>query len=131
MFYEFNQNNSGGFFDCYHEDGVSVLTIFEADSAEEANNLARAHGIYFDGVENDQDCSCCGDRWYPVDDSDGTSVPACYGQPLAEAMNVWTWLPEDEPNAYVHLSNGTIVPLHVRDERYVYLGGGTIKGVLG
>ena len=26
--------------------------------------LAEDIGLYFDGVEQGMDCSCCGDRWY-------------------------------------------------------------------
>jgi hypothetical protein len=59
-FYCFRQNNSGGQFI-----GDVVINI-EADSAEEANEIALDNGIYFDGVEEDKDCECCGDRWYRV-----------------------------------------------------------------
>ena len=59
-FYCFRQNNSGGQFI-----GDVVINI-EADSAEEANEIALDNGIYFDGVEEDKDCECCGDRWHRV-----------------------------------------------------------------
>ena len=68
-FYTFNQNNSGGE---YH--GVKNI-IIEADSAEQANNLSFQHGIYFDGCDRGIDCSCCGDRWSPVRESDGRQKP--------------------------------------------------------
>src|SRR6266850_705363 len=35
----------------------------EAVDAEESDYKAQRIGLYFDGVDNNQDCSCCGDRW--------------------------------------------------------------------
>lgn len=58
-FYHFRQNNSFG---AFQEPGINVYV--EAFSPEDANDRATAHGIYFDGVSNDIDCDCCGDRWY-------------------------------------------------------------------
>ena len=61
MFYTFDQNNSGGQFI-----GPNYI-IIEADSAEEANTIAQeSAGVYFNGCEDNIDCECCGDRWYPV-----------------------------------------------------------------
>jgi hypothetical protein len=68
-FYTFGQNNPGG---VYH--GVQNI-IIEADSAEQANNLSFKHNIYFNVCDADIDCSCCGDRWSPVTESDGTQKP--------------------------------------------------------
>ena len=57
--FTYHQNNSGGFFV-----GPKSVTI-EAESAEDADRIAEEEGlVYFDGVENGQDCECCGDRWY-------------------------------------------------------------------
>lgn len=70
MFYNFDQNNSGGVFE-----GPNNV-IIEADNAEQANYKAEQVGIYFDGVENDIDCDCCGDRWNrQYSDNDGTLSP--------------------------------------------------------
>ena len=67
-FYEFSQNNSGGFFE--YTDNVSEHVIIEAPSEEKALEIAENIGIYFDGVERELDCECCGDRWcsytYPM-----------------------------------------------------------------
>ena len=68
-FYHFRQNNSGGYFD--ENNNVCINVFIEAHSDSEANLLADNFGIYFDGCEQGIDCSCCGDRWYPVDKSDG------------------------------------------------------------
>lgn len=64
MFFHFNQNNSGGFFDI--DDNVRQCVIVEADNADHANDIAREIGIYFNGISRGRDCECCGDRWYPV-----------------------------------------------------------------
>lgn len=79
--YLFNQNNSGGRFerDLYVDERVFV----QAYSAEEANEIAEGLGIYFDGCSDGRDCSCCGDRWYPVwDNTQGLEVPTIYGDVL-------------------------------------------------
>lgn len=61
-FYEFVQNNNGGSFDVNEKVAHSVFV--EADSASEADESAAAKaGIYFNGVEEGDDCECCGDRW--------------------------------------------------------------------
>lgn len=60
-FYYYGQNNSGGKF--HLSDVVCVHMFIEAASREEADAKAEQLGIYFDGVDKDIDCSCCGDRW--------------------------------------------------------------------
>ena len=72
-FFEFTQNNSGGSFSVDKE--LCHRVVIEAESAEEANNIASGMGIYFDGCDAGHDCPCCGDRWYSVDDSDGDTFP--------------------------------------------------------
>lgn len=62
FFFTFNQNNSGGHFhECKH-DGICEYVIIEAHDAKEANARAEEIGLYFDGVETESDCECCGDR---------------------------------------------------------------------
>lgn len=75
-FYHFRQNNSGG--SVVIDDDVAINVIIEANSAEQANRSAQAIGIYFDGCDSGKDCSCCGDRWYKADESDGTAAPSIY-----------------------------------------------------
>jgi hypothetical protein len=65
FFYHFHQNNSGG---VLLEPACEVF--IEADTAEEANAIGLENGIYFDGVEKDYDCDCCGDRWYRASQHD-------------------------------------------------------------
>ena len=61
-FYQFSQNNSGGSFDV---DSKLCHNLFiEAKDEESAIAIAEDLGCYWDGVEKDMDCDCCGDRWY-------------------------------------------------------------------
>lgn len=59
-FYEFHQNNPGGFFD----KNMPRYLWIEASSKDEACEIAEEHGVYFDGIDEGIDCPCCGDRWY-------------------------------------------------------------------
>lgn len=68
MFYQFDQNNSGGSFDV--DENVCHRLFIEAYSLEEATDKAESLGCYWDGVENGIDCPCCGDRWYSGDEVD-------------------------------------------------------------
>lgn len=78
MFFHFRQNNSYGIWK-----GPAINVIIEAEDDEEANDLAEMHGLYFNGVDDGQDCPCCGDRWYEVWGK-GNEVPSCYGEPVKE-----------------------------------------------
>ncbi|MGW3072762.1 DUF7296 family protein [Kitasatospora sp. NPDC001132] len=106
MFYTYNQNNSGGGFDYDAERGISVFVIVEADSAEGADARAREIGLYFDGVEDGNDCDCCGDRWSEA--WSGDQVPSIYGTPLENHRPYGTWM-GDLPEAYVHYADGRVV----------------------
>lgn len=64
MFYEFDQNNSGGNF--ITNDRLCARVVIEADSSEDAMDKAEELGCYWDGVSKGMDCGCCGDRWYPA-----------------------------------------------------------------
>lgn len=68
-FYEYRQNNSGGEFHINND--LAVHVFIEADSPSEANSKAEDIGIYFDGVRQGDDCSCCGDRWHDTEDDEG------------------------------------------------------------
>lgn len=97
-FYEFCQNNSGGFFVCDDERGIGPLVWIEAASANEANDRAESIGIYFDGVSDNRDCSCCGDRWYPV----------IYYDAETEVPKPYKWVFQEHPYVYVHRLDKTI-----------------------
>lgn len=81
-FYLFSQNNSGGSF--VIDDNLDLYVIIEALDAEHANRIAEAKGIYFDGVDDDRDCECCGDRWTEVSEDEGTDEPMIYRQTIDE-----------------------------------------------
>lgn len=72
-FYSFQQTSSGG--TTVLTSDLSKWVIIEAGNAEEANKRANEIGIYFCGVRNGADCSCCGDRWKPVSPKDECPVP--------------------------------------------------------
>ena len=59
--YQFEQNNSGGYFDV--NDKVCHRLFIEAESLGDAIKKAENLGCYWDGVFNNIDCPCCGDRW--------------------------------------------------------------------
>lgn len=63
-FYEFNQNNSGGSFD--EDENICHRLLIEAENVEQATKKALALGVYFNGVAEGCDCSCCGDRWHEI-----------------------------------------------------------------
>lgn len=82
MYYTYRQSNPGGSF--IQDDRVGQYVIIEADNPRDANRHAERIGIYFNGVDEGRDCSCCGDRWYPAGDfSDkGTEQPTIYDEPI-------------------------------------------------
>lgn len=68
MWFQFNQNNSGGSF--IIDDNVTHRVIIEANSEEEAIEIGDSLGMYWNGCEKGYDCSCCGDRWYSPNEVD-------------------------------------------------------------
>lgn len=105
MFYTFRQNNSGGEFEV--NDSVKHYVIIEADSAKEANNIALENtDIYFDGVDKNMDCECCGNRWYRQDESDGTEKPMIYG---VDVFKYEDGLPSFKPEYIIYYKDGRIV----------------------
>lgn len=78
MFYNFHQNNSGGFF--IENDHVSQYVIVEANDPNHANEIAEGIGIYFNGVRDGRDCECCGSRWSRIwEEETGTERPEIWG----------------------------------------------------
>ena len=65
-FYEFCQNNSGGFF--MVDDKVCHRLFIEAKTFADAVDKAEELGCYWNGVEEGIDCECCGDRWLLYED---------------------------------------------------------------
>ena len=82
-FYTFGQNNSGGYYI-----GPSYI-IIEAINPEQANQIAETTGyIYFDGIDSERDCECCGDRWNTVYEWNGYDFPSAYGSEPIENEQV-------------------------------------------
>lgn len=104
MFYEYDQNNSGGSF--IVNDDVTYNVIIEADSAKEANAKAEEVGLYFNGIADDgPDCPCCGDRWSRAWSDDGEETPMIYDTPVEEYSEYWAT--GSEPWAHVYYKDGT------------------------
>ena len=61
-FYEFCQNDSGGFFKV--DDKVCHRLFIEANTFAEAVDKAEELGCYWNGVDEGIDCECCVDRWW-------------------------------------------------------------------
>lgn len=80
MFYEFNQNNSYGYF--ITNDKLCNKLYIEANSEEEAISIAEDLGCYWNGVANGIDCPCCGDRWTPYADEVNLIRYAAEGYPV-------------------------------------------------
>lgn len=102
MFFCFNQNNSGGSFDI--SDSVAHYVIIEAKNADEANDRAESVGIYFNGVDDDRDCECCGDRWHSAWLEEGEAEPMICGTPVAEYEDMWA--EDGKPYAHVYYLDG-------------------------
>ena len=102
-FYTFDQNNSGGSF--INDNNVTNYVIIEADDYRFANIIAEDKGIYFNGCEEDIDCPCCGDRWYPAYGK-GDTDPLVYGENpgLYDCM----WVKKGEVYCRVYYKDGTI-----------------------
>lgn len=109
-FYEFRQNNTGGSFEILDKEGICEYVIIEANNAKEANKKAESIGIYFDGCDKDMDCPCCGDRWYTVDESDGSSVPSIYGEPVEKMESTGF-----RNSCFVHYLDGTFKKIEFKD----------------
>lgn len=98
MFYNYPQNNSGGYLVPPAQE-----IIIEADSAEEANR------IFYDLDLDHVFCSCCGERWYPCwDNEGGTETPQLSGKDATvPPVPFWEFYREQPPVA-IYYRNGEI-----------------------
>lgn len=110
VFYTFMQNNSYGRW--VENDDLAAVVIIEARNPAEANAKAQFLGVYFD-PDLEIDCECCGTRWDPAEERDGTPYPAHYEEDvsdgLVETYHTWT-----DPVGYVHFLDGSKLPLKRR-----------------
>lgn len=119
--YEYRQNNSGGFFNYDPKNGLSVKVYIEADSVREADERARSLGMYFDGVEDGADCSCCGNRWPSAEYGSTAKTPPEKNEPMAErtfysklnsSVSNIKWMKEGEAEVFVHPKDGPFYGAH-------------------
>jgi hypothetical protein len=107
MFYEFNQNNSGGHFT--RNSNVDHYVQIEANSIAEVIERAQEVGIYFNGCAEGLDCDCCGDRWYePYNGDKLHDVPCHYDSPLT-LENASTTKNPREHTVVIHYLDGRVV----------------------
>ena len=95
-FYHFRQNNSGGSF--VFDKNLAIDVIIEAETADEANDLAEGLGIYFNGCEGGWDCRCCGDRWNTVSDNSWNIID-----------DIIDYMTNEKEPWVVHHLNGTVM----------------------
>ena len=111
MWYEYSQNNSGGSHVYDDNRGLSEWVFIEADSAKDADNHAEAIGIYFNGVDDDRDCDCCGDRWYRQAWFGGGDENGKDFDDLKETLDIileYRW--RNDGNAiYIHFKDGLFI----------------------
>jgi hypothetical protein len=113
QFFTFYQNNSGGHFKCNKEKGITRYVIIEAVDASHASSRGEDIGLYFDGVANDIDCACCGDRW--CEPSVGTDELIFYGEHPSkhkEKGKNYRFFEEDAFEIAVHYLDGRIEWYH-------------------
>ncbi len=103
LFYHYSQNNSFGIFEENAEEGIGTDVIIEAHSAKDANKRAKKIGLYFNGVKKGIDCPCCGNRWYKVNDGEGTINPAINNKALNEIESGYS-----RKEVYIHYLDGRI-----------------------
>lgn len=96
----FDQNNSGGYYR-----GPKFIAV-QAKDAVEANKRAVESGeIYFNGVYDEIDCDCCGDRWYEVEEDEASPEPTRFDERV-----------EPSPSVMWIFSNGAKVGGEEKDE---------------
>ncbi len=92
--FEFRQNNSGGYFE--DNENVCEYVLIQAKSA--ASAISKAEEM----MDNSDSCPCCGDRWdFDVEDKDGTDSPTIYGQELDKVESSWF-----RKKVILHYANG-------------------------
>jgi len=108
-FWHFSQNGNGVGL-VFEPMKLSHHVVIEADSAEAVNAKAIDLGLYFNGVDDGIDCSCCGDRWSSAY-GDGDILPRIYGKDVSGGVYVDPFLKRmgDKPEGFIHYANGLVV----------------------
>lgn len=84
LWYEFDQNNSGGSFD--RGDFVSDVVFIQAMNYEQASDIMQ------EMIDKDQSwysCECCGDRWSFYREK-GYEVPTRYGKEVTKGVDLFS-----------------------------------------
>lgn len=84
LWYEFDQNNSGGYFK--RGDCVSDLVFVQAMNPDHAEDIMR------DLIDKDNAwnwCECCGERW-SFWGLEGFEVPTRYNEPVSEGVDLFS-----------------------------------------
>lgn len=84
LWYEFDQNNSGGYFE--RGDFVADIVYIQAMSVEQACDIMRE---MVDKDDAEYWCECCGERWdfWGVK---GFEVPTRYGKAVSEGVQLFS-----------------------------------------
>lgn len=111
MFYNYDQNNSGGSYS-----GPKYIVV-EADSPQQADKIAESKTpVYFDGCDSGQDCSCCGDRWSTASYSQVNEVPSFYNIAYPDSQDgVLGWLKDNFETVKYSLDRGVDVHIFYLD----------------
>lgn len=102
-FYEFRQNNSGGFF--ITNETVCHFMIIEATDHAAAVKKAEELGCYWDGCAKGIDCPCCGDRWSIWDDEPLYFENETVEEHAERKAEKWAWT---HPGARIFYLNGEV-----------------------
>ncbi len=94
MFFTYQQNNSGGYYEI--DDTVAQVVIIEADSPEEANERASDIGIF-----SYWSCECCGERFSSKSDL----ASGC--ESVEEAFKEADWM-RDDKQVRIYYKDGTV-----------------------
>ena len=105
--YHLSQNNSGGHFDVDPDRGIGANLFIQAENAQAANDRAEEIGCYWNGVDDGSDCSCCGDRWYPISEYNSSDEPEQYGKPVSPVPLEKATKYFGKPS-FLHYADGTI-----------------------
>lgn len=84
LWYEFDQNNSGGYYE--RDDFVSDVVFVQATNSDEAETIMRD---MIDTACAWNYCDCCGERWsfWSVR---GHEVPTRYGKAVSEGVDLFS-----------------------------------------
>jgi hypothetical protein len=102
-FFMWSQNNSGGHF--HVDEDLTWRVVIQADTYGEAEYKALNLGVYYNGCDDDRDCSCCGDRWYEGQElGDDQLKDDTLVEHLQKYADEYGW---EDPSIIIHYLDGT------------------------